>query len=69
MVKLKNKPKSEGITSISVSLGLEKCSNPWNGDCKSTDIALYIMYRGERIPLCWDCWKTISRKNFDWETY
>jgi len=48
---------------------VEHCLNPWNGECRSTDIAIYIMYKGERIPLCWKCWREISRKNIVWEVW
>jgi len=44
----------------------ERCMNPWNGRCTSTDIALYIMYKGERLPICLRCWRSISAKNIEW---
>jgi len=44
----------------------ERCMNPWNGKCSSTDIALYIMFNGRRLPICWECWKDISSKNIEW---
>lgn len=46
---------------------VEHCRNPWNSDCRNTEIALYIVYKGERIPLCWKCWKMIANKNIEWE--
>ncbi|MBS7607135.1 MAG: hypothetical protein QW502_00830 [Candidatus Bathyarchaeia archaeon] len=45
----------------------ERCQNPWNSECESNNIAVYIVYRGERIPLCWRCWREVSRKNVAWE--
>jgi len=44
----------------------ETCLNPWNGKCGNTDIALYIMYRGRRLPICRDCWEAISSKDIEW---
>jgi hypothetical protein len=69
MAKIKNKPKPLRAASANAGSITETCSNPWNGSCENTDIALYIMYRGERIPLCWECWIKISRKNIEWEAY
>ncbi|MEM2939350.1 MAG: hypothetical protein QXU95_03645, partial [Candidatus Bathyarchaeia archaeon] len=46
-----------------VGVSVERCLNPWNDNCGNTDIALYIMYKGERIPICWRCWSKISRKD------
>lgn len=36
-----------------------QCKNPWR-ECKNTDIALSIHYRGEFLPVCSRCWKEIS---------
>ncbi|MEM2111547.1 MAG: hypothetical protein QXX08_06685 [Candidatus Bathyarchaeia archaeon] len=47
-------------------LNKEKCLNPWNKKCESTDIAIYIMYEGEQLPICRDCWAAISAKNIEW---
>jgi len=46
---------------------VERCMNPWNERCSSTDIALYIMFNGKRLPICWKCWKEISSKNIEWK--
>lgn len=69
MARIKEKPASKNSTYPSNSGGgrVEYCLNPWNGECRSTEIAVYIMYGGERIPLCWKCWREISRKNIVWE--
>jgi len=48
-----------------ISVG-ERCMNPWNGKCSSTDIALYIMFKGRRLPICRKCWKDISSKDIEW---
>jgi len=44
----------------------ERCMNPWNGRCSNTDIALYIMFKGRRLPICRKCWREISSKNIEW---
>jgi len=45
----------------------EVCGNPWNGECTSTNIALYIMYKGRRLPICRRCWEAISSRNIEWK--
>ncbi|MBE0512137.1 hypothetical protein IBX38_03705 [Candidatus Bathyarchaeota archaeon] len=45
---------------------IEKCRNPWNGECKRTDIEVYIFYRGRRLPICRDCWSDIAEKDLEW---
>ncbi|MDH5622923.1 MAG: hypothetical protein OEY39_00435 [Candidatus Bathyarchaeota archaeon] len=45
---------------------IEKCRNPWNGECRSTDIEVYIYFRGRRLPICRDCWTDIAEKDFEW---
>jgi hypothetical protein len=40
--------------------------NPWNGKCLSTDISLYIMYKGAQLPICRKCWESISSKDYEW---
>ena len=42
------------------------CLNPWNGRCGNTDIALYIFYRGRRIPICRECWVEIASDDIEW---
>jgi len=39
----------------------ERCMNPWNGECSSQDITLYIFYEGQRLPICRECWKAIAQ--------
>ncbi|MCD6089776.1 hypothetical protein J7K07_08705 [Candidatus Bathyarchaeota archaeon] len=49
-----------------VSATVEKCMNPWNKKCSNTDIILYIMFNGKRLPICHKCWEEISSKNIEW---
>ena len=44
----------------------EHCRNPWNGKCRSTDIQLYIMYKGMQLPVCRRCWGEIAEKPIEW---
>jgi len=46
--------------------GAETCMNPWNGKCLSTDISLYIMYKGTQLPICRKCWESISLNDYEW---
>lgn len=50
----------------SVPARVERCANPWNGVCRSTDVKLYIYYRGEQLPICRSCWTEIADKDFEW---
>ena len=45
----------------------ENCMNPWNGECANTDIVLYIIYKGKRLPICQACWEAISSKDIEWK--
>lgn len=45
------------------------CRNPWNTECRNTDIELTIYYNGELLPICRECWKEISEKNIEWSSY
>jgi len=47
-------------------LSSEKCKNPWNGKCNSTEIELYIIYKGRRLPICHKCWSEIAEKEVEW---
>lgn len=44
----------------------ERCRNPWNGSCQNTDIQLYIIHRGERLPICAKCWSEICDSDLEW---
>jgi hypothetical protein len=45
---------------------VEKCKNPWNGECRSADIEVYIYYKGTLHPICRDCWSDITEKDIEW---
>jgi|YelNatPaOPRAMG01_1025707.scaffolds.fasta_scaffold15141_7 hypothetical protein len=44
----------------------EQCRNPWNGGCENTDIQVYIIYRGEKLPICSRCWGEICESDVEW---
>lgn len=60
----RNDPRAEDNNSYAPET--EKCLNPWNGECGKTDIAIYVMYNGERLPICRRCWEDISTKDVEW---
>lgn len=45
---------------------IEYCQNPWNPDCESPDIELYIIYKNRKIPLCRSCWRIIAETELEW---
>ncbi|MCJ7559813.1 hypothetical protein MUO79_04240 [Candidatus Bathyarchaeota archaeon] len=45
---------------------MEHCKNPWKNRCKSENIKLYILFKGEKLPICRQCWNSLSEKEFDW---
>jgi len=45
---------------------LEHCKNPWKNKCKSENIKLYILFKGQKLPICKQCWNSISEKELDW---
>ncbi|RLI37793.1 hypothetical protein DRO55_00500 [Candidatus Bathyarchaeota archaeon] len=45
-----------------------RCRNPWNKECRNTDIVLSIYYNGELLPICRECWEKISEKNIEWSS-
>ena len=47
---------------------IEHCRNPWNGKCRSTDIEVYVMYKGRRLPICRSCWTKLAEKPVEWRT-
>jgi hypothetical protein len=49
-----------------LSQGNENCANPWNGECRSTDIVLYILFEGDNLPICRDCWNEIAETDIEW---
>jgi hypothetical protein len=44
----------------------ERCRSPWNGKCKDTDIEVFIIYKGVRLPICRRCWSRIANSNLEW---
>jgi len=45
---------------------MERCRNPWNKECKNTNIEVYIVYNGMKRPICRRCWSKIAKKNLEW---
>ncbi|MGQ9507108.1 MAG: hypothetical protein ACUVTB_04515 [Candidatus Bathycorpusculaceae bacterium] len=45
---------------------MDHCKNPWNKECKSNDIEVYILLRGEKLPICRRCWSKIANKDLEW---
>jgi len=44
----------------------EHCRNPWKNDCKNENIAVYIEWKGRRVPLCQSCWEKIAESDLEW---
>ena len=44
----------------------ERCRNPWNGRCRNTDIEVFIVHKGSRLPICRRCWSKIANSNIEW---
>jgi hypothetical protein len=57
---------SEAELSEPSQLDREMCKNPWNGRCENTDVALYICYKGEMLPICRECWTSIASEDIEW---
>lgn len=34
--------------------------------CSSEEIAVYIMFKGERLSICHECWKKLAPTDFEW---
>ncbi len=58
--------KSAGRRNASTRGWEKQCKNPWNGECRNTDIELSIYYKGEFLPICHQCWKEIANKDLTW---
>ena len=56
---------NEHNTTLEVNT-LEHCKNPWKHECKSENIKLYILFKGERLPICKQCWALIANKQVEW---
>jgi len=44
----------------------ESCRNPWNGNCRNSDIELYIHYKNKVLPICRHCWRQIADRDLEW---
>ncbi|MDH5440348.1 MAG: hypothetical protein OEZ48_08035 [Candidatus Bathyarchaeota archaeon] len=44
----------------------ESCGNPWNPNCESSEIELYIMYEGAKVPICRSCWQELAETDLEW---
>jgi hypothetical protein len=44
----------------------ESCQNPWNPNCESSEIELYIMHEGVKLPICRSCWEEIALSDLEW---
>ncbi len=45
---------------------METCKNPWNGKCGNNDIELYIVFKGEKKPICRQCWAKLAEQDLKW---
>jgi len=62
--------RNKKITPKDESQDLSKvhCMNPWNPECRNTDIEVSIYYDGRMIPICHQCWKEIANKDVEWSS-
>lgn len=44
----------------------ERCKNPWENECKNENIAVYIEWKGKRVPICKSCWSKIADSDAEW---
>ncbi len=63
----KTSKKIRDETSKQLQQGIH-CRNPWNSECRNTDIEVSIYYNGDFLPICRRCWQEISEKNLEWST-
>ncbi|MEM2118206.1 MAG: hypothetical protein QW386_04225 [Candidatus Bathyarchaeia archaeon] len=45
---------------------MERCKNPWNKECKNPNIEVYILFKGEKTPICKRCWNRLADKELEW---
>jgi hypothetical protein len=45
---------------------MEHCKNPWKRECTNTDVEVYILFKGEKRPICRHCWGKLSEQEFEW---
>jgi hypothetical protein len=44
-----------------------RCTNPFRKKrCEDPNIELYIMYEGEKLPICDKCWRVIAEGSQEW---
>jgi hypothetical protein len=48
------------------STEMEHCKNPWKNSCKSENIKLYIQFKGEKLPICKQCWDRMADEDLSW---
>jgi hypothetical protein len=53
----------EGVAYMS---RIEHCRNPWNGKCRNMDVEVFIVYKGDRLPICRRCWSKIAETDIEW---
>jgi len=46
----------------------EHCLNPLKPECRGMDIALDIVVKGKRLPICRKCWEPLAKSNREWGT-
>lgn len=44
------------------------CMNPWNPECRNTDIEVSIYYNGRMVPICRQCWEEIANRDVEWSS-
>jgi len=44
------------------------CMNPWNPECRNTDIEVSIYYDGRMVPICHRCWEEIANRDVEWSS-
>jgi hypothetical protein len=48
----------------------EICKNPFRkSKCESTDIYLYIEYKGDKLPICKKCWDELGDSDYEWGSH
>lgn len=45
---------------------MEVCRNPWDRECKESDIEVYIELKGEKLPICRKCWDRLANEDMEW---
>ncbi|MCX8150620.1 MAG: hypothetical protein N3D85_03860 [Candidatus Bathyarchaeota archaeon] len=45
---------------------MEHCKNPLKNTCHSENIKLYIMVKGQKLPICNQCWIHLANSEEEW---